>query len=87
MAEHNYWMPCEKAVYLTATLNELAAHILHGVPTRAAYKEAMEVLEYGYGDHHLEAVFHSTEKMDTDHQEIPARVCRWHPPLGSLLPC
>jgi hypothetical protein len=58
MAEHNYWMPCEKAMYLITTLNELAAHLLHGVPTLAAYEEVMETLENGCGDHHLEVVYH-----------------------------
>jgi hypothetical protein len=54
--------PCERATYLIIALNEPTAHILHGVPTGATYEEVTEVLENCYGDHHLEAAFHSQLK-------------------------
>jgi hypothetical protein len=41
MAEHNFWKTHKKATYLTAALNELAAHNLHGVSTGAAYVEVI----------------------------------------------
>jgi hypothetical protein len=46
-------------------LNEPAAPILHNVPTGATYGEATEGLENCYGDHHLEAAFHSQLKRKT----------------------
>jgi hypothetical protein len=59
MAEHNGWTPGDKAAYLTVTLNEHAAYILHSVPTGAMYKEITAVLENPYADHHLEEAFHA----------------------------
>jgi hypothetical protein len=38
VAEHNYWMPRDKALYLITALIETAAHILHGFTIGATYK-------------------------------------------------
>jgi hypothetical protein len=57
-AKHNYWMSHKKATYPSNVLNELPAHILHGIPTGAMYKEVTERHE-NYNDDHLEAAFHS----------------------------
>jgi hypothetical protein len=65
MTEHNYWTPHERASYAITALNELATHILHGVPTGATYEEVIEVLQNCYGDHHLEAAFYSELKRRT----------------------
>jgi hypothetical protein len=43
-------------------LNEAVAHVLHVISTGATYDEVTEVLETYYGDHHLEAGFHSQLK-------------------------
>jgi hypothetical protein len=59
VAEYNYWTPSKKATYMIAVLNEPAAHVLHDIPTGATYKHITEMLENRYGDHHLEAAFHS----------------------------
>jgi hypothetical protein len=58
-------MPCEKATYLTAALNEPAAHILYGVPAGVTYEVVTEMLENHYGDYHLQAAFHSELKRRT----------------------
>jgi hypothetical protein len=65
MVEHNYWTLREKATYLITALNEPTAHILHGVPAGVTYEEVAEVLVNRYGDHHLEAAFHSQLKRRT----------------------
>jgi hypothetical protein len=50
--------------------------ILHRVLTGATYEEAIEAREYRYGDHHLEAAFHSRLKrirlIGESLQESPA---------------
>jgi hypothetical protein len=53
--------PRESHTHITA-LSVPAAHILHGIPTRAMYKRVTEVLENCYSDHHLKAAFHSKLK-------------------------
>jgi hypothetical protein len=60
--EHSYRTPREKATYPIAAFNELTVHILHGIPTGATYKKFVEGLENQYGDHLLEAAFHSQLK-------------------------
>jgi hypothetical protein len=67
VAGHYCSTPCEKSTYLITTLNVLAGHILHGVPTEATYEEIIEALENRYGDHHQEIAFHSQMKRITQH--------------------
>jgi hypothetical protein len=43
-------------------LKEMAAHILHGIPTGAMYEEVTEICENHDNDHRLEAAFHSQLK-------------------------
>jgi hypothetical protein len=79
MVEHNYWMPREKATYLIAALNESDAHFLHGILTAATYEEVIEAAENRYGDHRLEAAFHSQLKrriqlIGESLQEFPAAI-------------
>jgi hypothetical protein len=81
IAEHNYWTPCKKATYLIATLNELAAHIIHGVPTGATYEEVTEALKNRYGNH-LEAAFHPqlkrrTQLVGESLQSLPPSLTTW----------
>jgi hypothetical protein len=42
---------------LITALNELAVHILHGVPSGETNEDATAELENGYGDHSLEAFY------------------------------
>lgn len=58
-------MPLKEVMYLHATLNEPAAHILHDICTGAMNEDVTEVLDNYYSDHHLEAVFHSQLKRRT----------------------
>jgi hypothetical protein len=48
VAEHNDWMPCDKATYLATTLNNPDAHILHGIPTKVTYEQITAVSENRY---------------------------------------
>jgi hypothetical protein len=59
VARHNYWMPHKRATYPINALDELLAHILHGIPIGAMYKEVTQRRENNYNDDHLEAAFHS----------------------------
>jgi hypothetical protein len=70
VAEHSAWAPREKATYLIAALNELAAHILQDVPSGATYEEVTEVLKNRYD------VPLSAEEREPARWEIPAGVCR-----------
>jgi endonuclease III len=85
VADYNYWMLHTKATYPTDALNGLVACILHGVSAEETYEEVTEALQNHYNDHHLEAVFNSTEK-DPIRWGIPAGVCRCHQPFGSPRP-
>lgn len=85
MTEHNGWTLSNKAVYLTATLNKPAAHILHSDPTGAKYEEFAAVLENHYVDHHLAETFHAQLRR-TEHAGESADICCCNRPLGPTLP-
>jgi hypothetical protein len=65
VADHNRWMPQEKATYLIAALQGRACDVLHGVPRGATYEETIEALEDRFGDQHLAAAYRSQLKTRT----------------------
>jgi hypothetical protein len=67
------WQSTSTATYLIAALNEPAAHILHGVRTKATYEEVTEALENCHGDHNLESEFYSQLKSRTSSSGNPCR--------------
>jgi hypothetical protein len=59
IAEHNRWMPREKATYLIAALQGRACDVVQWVPAGATYEESIETLEDRFGDQHLAAAYRS----------------------------
>jgi hypothetical protein len=65
VADHNRWMPQEKATYLIAALEGRACDVLHWVPRGATYEETIEALEDRFGDQDLAAAYRSQLKTRT----------------------
>jgi hypothetical protein len=86
-----WWIPCKKATYLMAILNEPFAHILHAIWTGVMYEKFTEVLQSCHSDHRLAAVFHSQLKRKTrlsreSPQEFPAAMDHLSHPNHVVLP-
>lgn len=50
---------------MIAVLDELSAHVIHGIHTRVTYRKVTEAIENCSGGDHQETVFHSQLKMRT----------------------
>jgi hypothetical protein len=72
-AEHNCWVSQEISTYLMTALQGQASDMLHGVPNDATYEEALETLEYSFGDQHLATAYHSQLKTTAYHSQLKTK--------------